>query len=92
MSAEHMSDLYRELALGRAREAIEALRDTGAEQLIAQSAATLEEAAGALACITAAYTSPDGELATRWQTHITELVAIAASLEQLADATRHHHL
>ena len=83
-----MSNLYRELAIHRVQEAIEILGRTPAPCLPARSARALERAAGALACITAVYATPGGELAERWQTQIDQLVAAAASLEQLADFCR----
>ena len=60
MSAERIADLYRELALHRVGEAIEALGASPTDRLAAQSADALEEAAAALACMTALYTSPGG--------------------------------
>jgi hypothetical protein len=45
--------LYRELALFRVQEAIDKLGTTPTDRLAAQRAEALEEAAGALACITA---------------------------------------
>ena len=91
MSAERLGDLYRELALHRVGEAIEALGASPTDRLAAQSADALEEAAAALACMTALYTSPGGRLDRRWQAQIDELIGAAASLEQLADSGRHHH-
>ncbi len=91
MSAERIGDLYRELALHRVGEAIEALGASTTDRLAAQSADALEEAAAALACMTALYTSPGGRLDRRWQAQIEALIGAAASLEQLADSGRHHH-
>ncbi len=91
MSAERIGDLYRELALHRVGEAIEALGASPTDRLAAQSADALEEAAAALACMTALYTSPGGRLDRRWQAQIEQLIGAAASLEQLADFDRHHH-
>ena len=62
MSTERVPDLYRELALHRVGEAIDKLRASPTDRLAAQSAEALEEAAAALACMTALYTSPGGTL------------------------------
>jgi hypothetical protein len=86
---ELVPGLYRELALHRVQEAIEKLRRTPTERLAAQSAEALEEAAAALACITALYTRPGDTLDQRFREQIEQLVAAAASLEQLADFARH---
>jgi hypothetical protein len=91
VSAERIPDLYQELALHRVGEAIEALGASPSDRLAAQSADALEEAAAALACMTALYTSPGGRLDRCWQAQIDELIGAAASLEQLADSGRHHH-
>ena len=96
MSSERLAELYRELALHRVQEAIDKLRNTPTDRLAAQSAEALEEAAGALACITALYTRPGDTLDQRFRDQIEQLVAAAASLEQLADfahhcANNHHH-
>jgi hypothetical protein len=82
---EQVTDLYRELALARVQEAIDKLGRVPAEQLVAQAAELLEEAAGALACITAVYVKPGGWVDRRWREQIDHLFAAAASLEQLAD-------
>jgi ABC-type sugar transport system substrate-binding protein len=91
VSAERIGDLYRELALHRVGEAIEALGASPADRLAAQSADALEEAAAALACMTALYTSPGGRLDRCWQAQIEALIGAAASLEQLADFDRRQH-
>ena len=49
----------------------------------------LEEAAAALACTTAVYVTPGGRLDERFHQQINDLIAAAASLEQLADFSRH---
>ena len=89
MSTERVPDLYRELAIHRVGEAIDKLGASPTDRLAAQSAEALEEAAAALACITALYTSPGGTLDERWQAQIDQLIGAAASLEQLADFSRH---
>jgi hypothetical protein len=91
VSAERIPDLYQELALHRVGEAIDKLGVSPADRLAAQSADALEEAAAALACMTALYTSPGGRLDRRWQAQIEQLIGAAASLEQLADFDRHSH-
>lgn len=89
MSTERVPDLYRELAIHRVGEAIDKLGASPTDRLAAQSAEALEEAAAALACMTALYASPGGTLDQRWQEQIDELIAAAASLEQLADFGQH---
>jgi hypothetical protein len=86
--SEQLAELYRELALHRVRDAIDTLGRTPTDRLAAHAAGVLEHAAGALACITALYTSPEDTLAVRFREQIEQLVAAAASLEQLADVTR----
>ena len=66
-------------------EAIDRLDATPIDRVVAQGAEVLEEAAAALACMTALYTTPGDTLDQRWQQQINDLVAAAASLEQLAD-------
>ena len=89
MSAERVPDLYRELALDRVGKAAEKLTGSPTDRLAAQSAEALEEAAAALACMTALYTSPGGRLDQQWHAQIEQLIGAAASLEQLADLGRH---
>jgi hypothetical protein len=95
MSTERLAELYRELALDRVQDAIDKLGQTPTDRLAAHSAEALEEAAGALACITALYTHRGDALDQRFRDQIEQLVAAAASLEQLADFARHcannHH-
>ena len=91
MSApEQVEDLYRELTSHRVRAAIAELRGCPPECLPAHTAELLEQAAAALACATATYTTPRGPLARRLQEQITGMVAAAASFEQLADMERHN--
>ena len=92
MSAgDQVPDLYRELARHRVEEAIDRLGRAPLERMVAQAAEVIEEAAGALACMTALYATPGGQVDQRWQQHINDLIAAAASLEQLADFSRHRH-
>ena len=90
MSApDQITDLYRELAIHRVQEAIDKLRRAPSDRLAAQTAEVLEEAAAALACTTAVYVTPGGRLDERFHQQIGDLIAAAASLEQLADFSRH---
>ena len=90
MSApDQVTDLYRELARHRVEEAIDRLGRAPMDRLVAQAAEVLEEAAGALACMTALYATPGGHVDECWQQQINDLIAAAASLEQLADFSRH---
>ena len=90
MSApDQVTDLYRELAIHRVQEAIDKLGRAPSDRLAAQTAEVLEEAAAALACTTAVYVTPGGRLDERLHQQIGELIAAAASLEQLADFSRH---
>ena len=88
-SGGQVTDLYRELAIHRVEEAIDKLGRAPTDRLAAQTAEVLEEAAAALACTTALYATPGGQLDERFQQQITDLIAAAASLEQLADFSRH---
>ena len=86
---DQVTDLYRDLARHRVEDAIDRLARAPVDRLVAQAAEVLEEAAGALACMTAMYAAPGGQVDQRWQQQINELIAAAASLEQLADFSRH---
>ena len=57
---DQVTDLYRELARHRVEEAIDRLGRAPLDRLVAQAAEVLEEAAGALACMTALYATPGG--------------------------------
>jgi len=87
MSGAPITDLYRQLALHHVEQAIDTLALAPAELIVAHAALALERAAGALACMTALYTADGTAIRQRWQDQIGELVAIAATLEQLADLT-----
>ena len=90
MSApDQVTDLYRELAIHRVQEAIDKLGRAPSDRLAAQTAEVLEEAAAALACTTAVYATPGGRMDERLQQQINDLIAAAASLEQLADFGRY---
>ena len=92
MSApDQVTDLYRELARHRVEQAIDRLGRAPMDQVVAQAAEVIEEAAGALACMTALYATPGGQVDHCWQQQINDLIAAAASLEQLADFSRHCH-
>ena len=86
---DQVTDLYRELARHRVEQAIDRLGRAPMDRLVAQAAEVIEEAAGALACMTALYATPGGQVDQRWQQQINDLIAAAASLEQLADFSRH---
>jgi hypothetical protein len=90
-TGDQVPDLYRELARHRVEEAIDRFGRSPLERMIAQAAEVIEDAAGALACMTALYATPGGLVDERWQQQINELIAAAASLEQLADFSRHCH-
>jgi hypothetical protein len=85
---DEVTDLYRDLARHRVEDAIDRLGQAPLDRMVAQAAEVLEEAAGALACMIALYASPGGLVDQRWQQQINELIAAAASLEQLADFSR----
>jgi hypothetical protein len=86
---DQVTDLYRDLARHRVEDAIDRLGRAPLDRMVAQAAEVLEEAAGALACMTAMYATPGGQVDERWQQQINDLIAAAASLEQLADFSRH---
>jgi hypothetical protein len=86
---DQVTDLYRELAIHRVQDAIDKLGRAPSDRLAAQTAEVLEEAAAALACATAVYVTPGGRLDKRFHQQINDLIAAAASLEQLADFSRH---
>jgi len=86
---DQVTDLYRDLVRHRVEDAIDRLARAPVERMVAQAADVLEEAAGALACMTAMYAAPGGQVDERWQQQINDLIAAAASLEQLADFSRH---
>lgn len=88
MSGELVTDLYRELALHRVQEAIDKLRRAPTDRLMAQTAEVLEEAAGALACITAFYTSPGGTLERCWQEQINQLITVPNYFREESFAAR----
>ena len=88
-AADQITDLSRELAIHRVQEAIDKLGGRRSNQLAAQTAEVLEEAAGALACTTAVYVTPGGRLDGHFHEQIGDLIAAAASLEQLANFSRH---
>jgi hypothetical protein len=85
---DQVADLYRELARHRVEEAIDRLGRAPLERLVAQAAEVIEEAAAALACMIALYATPGGTVDECWQRQINDLIAAAASLEQLADFSR----
>ena len=88
-AADQVTNLSRELTRRRVEKAIDRLGRAPLERLVAQAAEVFEEAAGALACMTAIYATPGGTVDQHWQEQINDLIAAAASLEQLADFSRH---
>ena len=86
--------LYLELAADRARRARVALERGDAECALAQSAATLEDAAGVLHHAAEHYSDRERRLARQLSARAHELEAIAARFEEAADLTRarrEHH-
>ena len=80
--------LYLELAADRARRARGTLEGSDAECALAQSAATLEDAAGVLAHAAERYRDRERRLARRLSERARELEAIAACFECAADLAR----
>ena len=86
--------LYLELAADRTRRARVALERSDAECALAQSAATLEDAAGVLAHAAERCSASERRLARHLSARARELEAIAARFEGAADLTlarREHH-
>jgi hypothetical protein len=82
-------DLYARLAAGRAVCAASALRTAGsAEDLLAQSAQALEDAAGTLTLASDMYARNRERFSRRLLSHARALVALAAQFEQAADLAR----
>jgi hypothetical protein len=82
-------DLYARLAAGRAVGAASALRTAGsAEDLLAQSAQALEDAAGTLTLASDMYARNRERFSQRLLVHARALVALAAQFEQAADLAR----
>lgn len=89
-SGLHVVDLYARLAAERAVEARWALRHShSADQLLAQSAQALEDAAGTLVLLSDSYAGDRSEFAERLGQQASALVALAAQFEQAADLARH---
>ena len=86
--------LYLELAADRARRARVTLERGDTECALAQSAATLEDAAGVLHHAAEHYSDCEGSVARQLSARAHELEAIAARFEGAADLTRarrQHH-
>jgi hypothetical protein len=82
-------DLYARLAAGRAVGAASALRTAGSgEDLLAQSAQALEDAAGTLTLASDMYARNRERFSRRLLVHARALVALAAQFEQAADLAR----
>ena len=93
-AAVGIEGLYLELAADRARRARVTLEGSDAECALAQSAATLEDAAGVLAHAAERYSDRERRLARQLSARARELEAIAARFEGAADLTRarrEHH-
>ena len=81
--------LYQQLATERAGLAREALaRECTVEGLFANSAAALEDAAGALLHAAATFIALDGPLPGMFAEQAAALLAVAARFEEAADLTR----
>jgi hypothetical protein len=82
-------DLYRQLAACRAARARAALSAaTSRDAALDQSAAALEDAAGALSYAAVTGAAPDGTAAHELDAQADELISAAARFEAAADAAR----
>src|SRR5947209_5939636 len=83
-------DLYARLAADRAVEARIALRHShGSQELLAQSAQALEDAAGTLTLVSEMYAEQRQRFSHVLRQQATALVVLAAQFEQAADLARH---
>jgi hypothetical protein len=81
--------LYEQLACQRAGQARSLLaRQVSVERLFAESAATLEDAAGALLHAATAFGAIDGPLPGLFAEQAGALLAVAARFEEAADLSR----
>ena len=86
----HVRDLYARLAAGRAADARIALRHCHtADELLAQSAQALEDAAGTLSMASDMYAEDRETFADLLTRQASALVILAAQFEQAADLARH---
>jgi hypothetical protein len=86
----HLLDLYARLAADRAVSAHSALRHShSADELLAQSAQALEDAAGTLTLASEMYADDREAFAGLLSEQAAALVVLAAQFEQAADLARH---
>ena len=86
----HVADLYTRLAAERAVEARGALaHSASADELLAQSAQALEDAAGTLVMLSENYAEDRQEFSELIGQQARALVVLAAQFEQAADLARH---
>jgi hypothetical protein len=84
-----VEDLYEQLAVQRAGSARAALaQQVSVERLFADSAATLEDAAGVLLHAATAFIAIDGPLPELFAEQAGALLMVAARFEEAADLTR----
>lgn len=86
----NLDELYRQLAADRAEQAQTALNGLigQPDQLFAQSASALEDAAGVLCHAAATYVQPDGPSAREMEARAAGLVNVASRFEAVADLAR----
>ena len=88
----HVLDLYARLAANRAADARAALRHSqSADELLAQSAQALEDAAGTLTLASEMYREDREAFAGLLTQQAAALVVLAAQFEQAADLARHEN-
>ena len=86
----HVLDLYARLAADRAVDARIALRHShSADELLAQSAQALEDAAGTLTLASEMYADDREAFAGLLSEQAAALVVLAAQFEQAVDLARH---
>ena len=88
----HVLDLYARLAANRAVNARIALRHShSADELLAQSAQALEDAAGTLTLASEMYAEDREKFSELLSHQATAMVVLAAQFEQAADLARTEH-
>jgi len=88
----HVLDLYARLAANRAVDARIALRHSqSADELLAQSAQALEDAAGTLTLASEMYAEDREKFSELLSQQATAMVVLAAQFEQAADLARAEH-
>ena len=83
---ERVRRLYRLRAEDRAVHSIRRLMLLPDDEHFAVAARAVEDAAGVLAVIRSFHTQPGSEIAAKFDGQVAQLLVIAASLEQTADA------